>query len=329
MNFKMVKRALISPLSILIITLALISTWYVLNRVILPNVSVRIQFSDNILSGQMEPPYQYRVLLPYITNLLQILISPLIHSAGKQHVLAYSTILFLIFLGIYYLFYKFLRNFFTRKTAIIGILLLQAVIPLSVTGYFIEGDFIALFFYLLGFNIIIQRKDVLLPVVIGIATFNREQIVFLIVFYVIYLISQQKIFDRKKILIVAVCFSVFLSVFFGTRLFYGFKPTQYTIGLHIAYNTDVGKLILSIIPLWFAEVVGLTILCTFAFRRSNLFFKLSFLSLGSYTALFFVKGNMWELAKFLPAFIILIPMSLQILCGEFVNETLDESSNVS
>jgi hypothetical protein len=146
---------------------------------------------------------------------------------------------------------------------------------------------------------------------------------------VIYLISQQKIFDRKKILIVAVCFSVFLSVFFGTRLFYGFKPTQYTIGLHIAYNTDVGKLILSIIPLWFAEVVGLTILCTFAFRRSNLFFKLSFLSLGSYTALFFVKGNMWELAKFLPAFIILIPMSLQILCGEFVNETLDESSNVS
>jgi hypothetical protein len=55
-----------------------------------------------------------------------------------------------------------------------------------------------------------------------------------------------------------------------------------------------------------------------AFKRSIRYFKLAFLSLGVYGALFFVNGNLWEMAKFLPAFIIMIPMGLQTLTGQYI-----------
>jgi len=45
------------------------------------------------------------------------------------------------------------------------------------------------------------------------------------------------------------------------------------------------------------------------------------MSLTVYGVLFFFNGNMWELAKFLPAYLILIPMSLQTLTGEYIPET--------
>lgn len=312
----------LKPILILIIMLALISTWYVCNKVILSNIEARIEFADEILSGQMKAPYQYRVLKPLIAEALQILISPLIRSTRIQHVVSYSVIAFVTFLGIFYLFYLFLRNLFTEKTAIIGVLLLQAVIPLSVTGYFMVGDFIAVFFFLLGFNLMLGRRDIFLPLVIGLATLNREQMIFLVVFYVIYLISQQKIFNKRNILIVTACIAAFLLVFFSVRFYFGFKPTDYIISLHVARNTNLYNLFRSIIPLWLAGVAGFIALCAFAFNKSNTFFKLSFLSLGLYTLLFFLNANLWEIAKFLPAFLIMIPMGLQILTGEFVDQAM-------
>jgi len=215
-----------------------------------------------------------------------------------------------------------LRSFFTGKTTLIGILLLQVVLPLSVTGYFMEGDFITLLFYLLALNLMLRRRDVYLPLLVGVATLNREQIIFVLVFYVIYLISQGRVFRKRSMLIVAASIAAFLLGFFAVRCHFGFPTTQYTIASAIAHNTNPHRLLRSIAPLWVAEVAGFAILSALAFQASNMFFKLAFLSLGLYSLLFFISGNLWELAKFLPAFLIMIPMSLQILTGEFVDERM-------
>ncbi len=184
------------------------------------------------------------------------------------------------------------------------------------------GDFIAVFFYLLFFDLMRDRKDIFLPLVVGIGALNREQMIFVVIFYLAYLISQRSILKNRSISIVAACIAAFLVVFFGIRFYFGFEPSQYTIGLHIARNTNLYNLFRAIIPLWLTEVAGLAALCTLAFKRSNTFFKLSFLGLGLYTLVFFLNGNLWELAKFLPAFLIMIPMSLQVLTGEFVDEAM-------
>lgn len=306
---------------ILLLILTLVSSVFICKEVILPNVDARIQFEGDILTGQMEPPYQYRVFKPLIARALQLLLSGIVSSAVAQHVISYSIIVVVCFLGIYYFFYIFLRYLFSNKTSIIGLLLLQIVIPLAVTGYYMIGDFITLLFYLIGFNLFFRDRDYYLPLLIGLATLNREQTVFLLLFYVIYLFSQKRLFDKRKVLIIIACIAAFLIAFIGVRFCFGFKASQYTIAMHVIRNFEFKRLVLQIIPLWLAEIAGFILISILAFKRSNLFLKLSFISLGLYILLFFLKGNLWELAKFLPAFLIMIPMSLQVLTGEFINDS--------
>jgi len=162
----------------------------------------------------------------------------------------------------------------------------------------------------------VYGKDIYLPVLIGVATLNREQMVYLAFLYAIYLVSQRQMNVRKLTILIS-CFAAWLVVFMGVRLYFGFKPSNFTWTLHLRHNLGIGNLTKKIIPLWIAEVAPCVALCVLAFKKSNRFFQLSFLSLALYAAMFFLNGNMWELAKFLPAFLVMIPMALQTLTGEF------------
>ena len=191
------------------------------------------------------------------------------------------------------------------------------VIPLSITGYDVNGDFITLLFYLLGLNLVFNGREDFLPLVVGIATFNREQIVFLIAFYLAYRLGHPKGIDRRALRVMILSVAAFVAAYLSVRYYYGFKVSPATTQLHIAHNTDPQQL-LYIVLLWSAQVAGFAALCVISFKRSIRYFKLAFLSLGIYLALFFVNGNLWEMAKFLPAFVIMIPMGLQAITGQYI-----------
>jgi hypothetical protein len=141
--------------------------------------------------------------------------------------------------------------------------------------------------------------------------------VFLLVWYLAYLAAQRRLTWRHN-LWALVGGAAWLIVFLGVRMYFGFKPSQYTVALHVAHNTSLANLWTQILPLWLSNVAGFVVMSAMAFSKSNLFYRLSFISLAAYIVLFFFNGNMWELAKFLPAYLILIPMSLQTLTGEFI-----------
>lgn len=305
--------------------LALISTWFVCQNVILPNINVRLKHENKILAGKMEPPYQYRVLKPLIGRGLQRLFSILTSRRHVQHFVAYTLISFLAFLGSFFLFHFYLKFYFPDYISLIGALLLQVVIPLSVSGYYMEGDFINLFFYILGLTLIQRERDEYLPLVIILGTLNREQFAFIVVWYFIFTITQRKITAQKMGLVLASLLA-WLVAFIGIRMFFGFKPSQFTVTLHVANNTSIDNLLWLIIPSWAAEVAGFIVLCILAFKNSNWFYKLSFLSLIIYVGLFFINGNLWELAKFLPAFLIMIPMALQVVTGRFIDQEMQPNT---
>lgn len=300
---------------IFLVTLALISTWYVSRTVILPHVETRLEHVEKIFSNQQTPPYQYRILKPLLGRFLETIISPLIGDRIWQHVLSYGLLSLITFLGIFFSFHAYLKMNFSGVTPLMGVLALQAVIPLTVSGYYMEGDFINLLLYILGLLLIRQEKDGWLPVLMGIGTLNREQIVFLLVWYLLYHLGRRTLTKRRLWLTFAT-FLVWLMVFAGVRWYFGLRPSPYSPALHLAANTNLNILFTSILPLWISNVAGFVILSVFAYRRSDAFHRLAFPSLLIYTALFLVNGNLWELAKFLPAYLILIPMSLQVLTGD-------------
>jgi hypothetical protein len=298
------------PVSIILLILTSISTWEICWKVILPHIAGRIDHETRILSGTIEPPYQYRILKPLIGKFLGYMVSFFTDNIRWQHAIAYAFLSCLTFLCVFTLFYIYLRKNFSETYSIIGIVLLQIVIPLSITGYYMKGDYITLLCYICSLILIQQDKTTFLPLLIFIGTLNREQCIFIVVWCFIYWIANKKL-TRQKLLIGFTCLVAWLIAYFGIRLYFGFKPTQYTIGLHIENNTNPKNLMRFILPLWFVEVFGFIVLSLYTFKKSDWFLRLAFLSLILYCAIFFFFGNLWEFAKFLPAYLILIPMSLQ------------------
>lgn len=313
MYFHFFKRR-IKTAYVIIVFLSLISFQTVSLFSLFPNVPLRMELQNSIFQGTMEPPYQYRILNPAIAYPIQQIISIVIKDESTAHVFSYQLTSFFILLGIYFLFYLFLINFFTEKTCIIGLMLLYLVMPLGITGVWGEDeDYLTVLFYLIGLYLIFNSKEKYLPLVIATGTFNREQIIFLLAFYSCYALSQNRLFKKETIIIILLSIVSWIGVIYLLRLLFGFKQTKYTVDWNVSENIRIIK---SIIVLWSVMVLPFVILCILAFKKSSNFFKYSFISIGIYIILFFFNGFLSQMTKFIPAYLILIPMSLQYLFKE-------------
>ncbi len=233
-------------------------------------------------------------------------------NPNKVHSLSYQLIIFMVFFGVYSLFYSYLKIFFSDSTCIIGLLLLAILIPLGITSIWEDGDYYTLLFYLIGINCIFRAKDHYLPLIIAIGVLNRSQIIFILVFYAAYLYQQKKLFSKRSIIIMISCIAANFLSFYSLRLYFGFKESPYKVSHEVRTNLDTW---FDIATIWTGQVFIYTFLSIVAFKKSPLFFRLSLVSLIVYVIFFFFNSIMSQLAKFLPAYLILIPMSLQVLTG--------------
>jgi hypothetical protein len=300
----------------------MISCMLISERTIFPDVPQRMKIESSILGGTMEPPYQYRVMKPVIGNLLQSALSPFIGDEVLRHAFSYQVMIFFVFLGVYFLLYKYLRIFFTENTCILGLLLLQVVIPLGISSIWEEGDYITLLLYLVGLNLMFTGKEKFLPVVIAVGVFNRDQIVYILFLYAAYLLYEGRIKDKKAYLNAAICVVVWLAGYLLLRNIFGFKESVYTIKHNVTTNINTWK---SIAELWIAMISVFAFLSIISYKRSNKFFRFALLSLIPYVMIYFLLAIVSQLAKFLPAFLMMIPMSLQVLTNEFTGESQAES----
>ena len=300
----------------------MISCMLISERTIFPDIPQRMKIEASILGGTMEPPYQYRVMKPVIGNLLQSVLSPFMKDEVLRHAFSYQLMIFFVFLGVYFLFFKFLRNFFTENTCILGLLLLQVVIPLGISSIWEEGDYITLLLYLVGLNLMFTGKEKILPVVIAVGVFNRDQIIYILFLYAAYLFYEGRIKDKRAFLNAAICVVVWLAGYLLLRNIFGYKESVYTIKHNVTTNINTWK---TISELWIAMISVFAFLSIISYKRSNRFFRFALVSLIPYVMICFLLAIVSQLAKFLPAFLVMIPMSLQVLTNEFTGESQAES----
>jgi len=270
----------------------------------------------------MPYPFRYSVLIPGAGYILQKLIKPLAGSQARSFLYSYELINFFAFTLLFTLFYIFLKMFFSDITSTIGLFLFLAVIPLSMSGVWPEVGVLNFLFYALGFILMFKSKDQFLPLVFVVGMLNDESIIFLMVFYIINLISNKKLYAKKSIIVIILSVISCATVYGALRWKFGF-PSNDKFFL-ASENFDN---ISSIIQLWIAEAFMFIFLSVKAYNKSSKFFKWCLASLLIYIVLFFLLGNMNGFARFLPAYLILIPMSLQILTSESAVTKLKTSSN--
>lgn len=275
------------------------------------SVPRRLAHHEGVLKGVIEPPYRHRVLAPVAAELLQTILESLglrgEEKKAQRLTVAYFLIVFVSLALTYGFFHSFLREWFGEREALIGCLLLMAVIPLSITGYFVDDDFVTLALYAVGFRLFIAGRDWLLPLIVFVGTFNREQTIFLVVFWLAYQSGIGNAFRRRTLCLAFCCALAFLIPWVAIRYIQGNPPTRYTVSYHVHHNIEHLGMILR---LWSMDVLLFVVLACVGLRHAPRFFRYALATLPVYVTAFFLKGNMWELAKALPMYLILIPLSL-------------------
>ncbi len=306
--------------ALLVFSLALLASWTFVRAVVLSGVEPRVRFARQVLAGDMDAPYQYRVLHPLLVRSLELTLKPICAARAQRHVIASAVILLVAFTGAYAFFYGFLRTLYEPAVALCGVLLVHSAVPQAITGYIADGDWISLCVFAVGLNCIARHRDGWLPVLMVIGTLNREQTVFLVVFYLCFLAHQRRLRERRGQFVLAASLAGWAWTLAGLYAWFGPRSNPYTVGWVVAHNANWGTLWRLTGPLWLSEFGGLTVLALFAWARSNRFFRLGLVAVAVYAVLFFFSGILIELAKFLPALLVLIPMALQPVTGRFAED---------
>ncbi len=295
---------------VILAALSGLSTLYVFFHVIRPFVNLRMELADAILSGTAEPPYRYRVLKHWLASLLEFPLSWLLDDGTVVHQLAYGTLVLATLLAINVLLYRELSARFGDSWALFGTAWMQLLVPLSVTGAMMEGDFLTLLAYVGGLALMRTGRDHYVPLVILVTALNREQAIFIAGLHGLYLLDGKHRGPLQAVGLFAADVIAWAVSFVGLRWVYGVLPSRFTLRGHVTYNTDPGNLVMDILPRLAVVIGPLLILACLGRRKASSFERLTMMALVPYTVLFFLLGKMDELAKFLPAALILLPVAL-------------------
>lgn len=267
------------------------------------NINYRNTVQSTIVKGNDGFSLEYGMLAPAIIYAVQKVFN-IPFNIYKSQLIASNVVNFFIFLLIFYLFYLYLKMFFNEGNSIIGLLLLASVVPFSLNGIYPESDFLNLLLFILGMVMILKSKIIFVPIIILIGMFNEMQISFLIVFFICYLISSGKVFSPLNLII------VLISIIISIAAYYIIDSRVGIFDLNISYNMSRNLENPGLILQLWSVTIAFIVLNIISFRSSQKLFKTGLFAVGIFLILIFFLGNFYDTGKFLPAYLILIPLAL-------------------
>lgn len=161
---------------------AIVHDWFIDSRA----RDIQQTIHRQVMEKSAPAPIQYRIFVPYLAELLM--------KCGFSFASSYLFIRITFTFLAGYLFYIFLCAYFSSGIGIIGTLFFFSVLPLTYIRYYMQPmDIPNLFFFLVGYLIILKRKDWLLLPVIFVAMLNRETAILLVLVYVFYRWDEMKL----------------------------------------------------------------------------------------------------------------------------------------
>jgi hypothetical protein len=266
-----------------------------------------------VLGGWAEAPTQYRVLVPGLYGAILGFFPSF--SGTQQAVWIYEPLKMLLMFWAICAFFVFVREFLEENWALLGTLILCACLPLTFR-YDYAGQYAELAIFAMGFRAIWRndQKNTIKWIILG--TLNRET-AFILPFLNFLL-------NRKKTNLWLWSFFAYSAVFFGIRLFLGWRDyVQFlTVGTNILRISNIykfpqglGKTIIYspyFNPVWFIiPMVGIWLYWSLKdFKKKPDFFQKAFWLIPLFYMISFFFALQDEIRIFIWFYLILIPMSL-------------------
>lgn len=299
----------INKVKFVILFLSLIISYYVTLRIDAPNYEEKFNRQTLIVNNKIEHPYKYRLLNPFITQSYYIIFKSFL-SEKTSFLFAYAIQNFLVFLFLFYSFSKILRIWFDDIGTVMGLLMLGAIIPLSLTGWDVLGDITTAGLMALGFYFInINKRNLLIPILI-LGAINELQIILLVLFY---FFGKKENVKLPKVWLKTIMFTViFLIVYILIYLLRGGETSTdvntWVSRKDMMFNVANPNFII----LWIILIVPLLVLGLKNFKNKPEFLRLNFMTMLPvfYVIALFILARMREIDKALTMFLILIPLAL-------------------
>jgi hypothetical protein len=190
---------------------------------------------EQLLSGTSEffNPWQYRILSTWVIESVFQIVHSVSPEVGKIYIFIVLRVLqSMLILTVANAYYTSLgiRNPLLRAA---GILILGFGMANSVYHSDLSfGTYNDILFYLVSCWLILNNKIVWLIPVTFFAAMNRETSALIPLLAAIpHIHWQDKSFDRKAIIVAAACALVYLIVWYGLRLYFGFQPPAIVEGM--------------------------------------------------------------------------------------------------
>lgn len=282
----------------------------------LPGLLPRLALHTDIIAGNADTPYQYRVLVPFTIEPAFRALSAYLPqtSAFLWSYLIYDFVaIAFVLAGLF----MFLKLWFTPEQSLMGTLFAGASMAFALRDhYFQPWSILEAGLFTLALLLMFRRRYWLLALVVLIASFNRETAVFLPLTFLItarHRSASGPIPGRSRALLLAAgYFAIWLVVFAGLHLVRGNAELVDTLSEIWAVNINPAfavktatHLVLFLGAFWIFAILGL--------KRAPDFLRRGALVVPIYLAFIAVFGIWLEVRLLMPLYPLLIGLGLSYL----------------
>jgi len=279
------------------------------------NLKSRATMHNQILAGQAEAPYRYRVLLPLTAEALRLALKPAFGGDDAQAFLASFVMLnFLIVFAGFWLLYLYCSLWFPEIYALCAVLFsaLSMFVGFSY-HYYQPWSLLEPALFTGGLLALYHRRWLALGLLIAVATLNREtSLVLALAYPAVWLFLPA---DRRepappaaqRFLRSLLYIMIWALVYSGLRLVYGNVPHMHSLSFIWGRNLEQWPLSIVYLGLFF----GLAwVYAMFGLRRLPFFPRRTALLLLLYAALYVVFQHWYEVRMLMTIYPLILPALL-------------------
>lgn len=303
----------------LVFFIALILAYFQLIRTDAPNYDLKLIRHTSIIENNIEYPYKYRLLNPYITEIWNSALN-IFFPQKAAFLAAYFIQNLLVFTFMLLCLMKFFRLWFDETGSLISLLIFSAIVPLSLTGYDVLGDMTTAGIMAIGFYFINTQKIKFLYPLIFIGAFNELQLILLIAFY---FFASKSGFKIPQVWINSILLAItFIAAYGVIYLIRGGSAGSGEVNWYFTKDAAFNFANKEWILLWIIMIAPLLYFAIKGFKNKPEFLKNSAMIVLPlfYLGAFFFIARMREIDKALTIFTILIPLALYTILPNHINK---------
>ena len=240
-----------SLIIIILITCSLALSFDYYKKVDSPKQIVRLELHNKIIAGTAPSPYQYRILVPFTTQILKSILAYI--TPDRAFIISYFLYDFFAITFSLIAVYLYLNIWFTVEQALIGSLLMSALMPINFYyHYYQPWSLIETGFFALGLYFIFHQKIGPLTILVALAALNRETAIFIPLLFFLPIVKNliKKIYPfpslLKQLARGGILITIWLMIFLGLRIYFG--PTDHIVNITelLQRNLAVNNLLKSV-----------------------------------------------------------------------------------